>query len=270
MTAPQVATLPMYDFPSTAGSLDALWAHMAERLLDAGIPAPQALTRGGPPEAAWRDPGLLLGQTCGYPLMRGLRGRVALVGTPMHRHPGCEGPRHRSFVVARAADPRASIADFRGSRAAVNAWDSNTGMNLFRAEVAAIAGGQAFFAAILTTGSHRASLAAVAEGEADLAAIDCVSLALIAAEDPRLASKVRKICATPAAPGLPFIAAAALPDRALAAVQEALEEAFACPGLAREREKLGWIGLTQLGWDAYDEILALERAAAAAGYPRLC
>ena len=36
----------MYDFPWTAQANDALWAALATRLRDAGIDAPDALTRG--------------------------------------------------------------------------------------------------------------------------------------------------------------------------------------------------------------------------------
>ena len=77
------------------------------------------------------------------------------------------------------SDPRRALNEFRGAAAALNAHDSNTGINLFRATIAPIAGGAAFFSSIVVTGSHEASVAAVAKGEADLASIDCVSFALL-------------------------------------------------------------------------------------------
>ena len=159
-----IAALPMYDFPWVAKANDALWAAIAARLREAGVEAPARLTRAGDPAAQWRDPGLILGQTCGYPYVKTLRDSVALIATPEYAFPGCEGAAHRSFLVSRARDPRRDLAAFRGGRAALNAWDSNTGMNLFRATIAPVARGAPFFGAIVVTGSHEASLEAVAEG----------------------------------------------------------------------------------------------------------
>ena len=126
-----IAALPMYDFPWVAEANDALWAAVAARLREAGVESPARLTRAGDPAAQWRDPGLILGQTCGYPYVKTLRDFVALIATPEYAFPGCEGAAHRSFLVSRARDPRRDLAAFRGGRAALNAWDSNTGMNLF-------------------------------------------------------------------------------------------------------------------------------------------
>ena len=86
-------------------------------------------------------------------------------------------------MIRRADDERRELVAFRGSVAAINGENSNSGMNLFRAAIAPIAMG-AFFAKVVATGSHVASLRAVAAGEADLAAVDCVSFALITREQP--------------------------------------------------------------------------------------
>ena len=180
-----IAALPMYEFARTAPALDAVWSFMAERLVAAGIDAPASLTRGRELQNLWRDPGLLFGQTCGYPYRHGLEPFVEILATPVFAFEGCEGATHCSFLVARRDDARRDLAAFRGARAAINARDSNTGMNLFRAAVAKVAGGAPFFADVSVTGAHSASLAAVAEGKADLAAIDCVTFGLIARESPQ-------------------------------------------------------------------------------------
>ena len=70
--AAPIAVLPMYDFPWTAAANDALWTAMAAWLIEAGVEAPKALTRGPDLDAQWRDPGLVFGQTCGYPYVTGL------------------------------------------------------------------------------------------------------------------------------------------------------------------------------------------------------
>ena len=169
----------MYDFPWTAAANDGLWAAISARLAEAGVRAPARLTRGGDLAALWRHAGLIFGQTCGYPYVTALKEAVALIAAPEYSFPGCEGAWHRSFIIRRVDDSRRALDEFRGTVAALNTHDSNTGMNLFRAMIAPIAGGAAFFSSTVVTGSHEASVAAVDNGQADLASIDCVSFALL-------------------------------------------------------------------------------------------
>jgi ABC-type phosphate/phosphonate transport system substrate-binding protein len=267
--ATPIAVLPMYDFPWTAAANDALWASMAARLADAGVQAPAALARGGDLASQWRDPGLIFGQTCGYPYATGLRGLLTLIAAPEYAFPGCEGAAHRSVIIRRAGDPRRELAEYRGSTAALNGWDSNTGMNLFRSAIAPIAGRAPFFRAIAVTGSHDASLAAVAEGEADLAAIDCVSFALIGRGRPELVERVAVIAESPLSPSLPFIAAAGLAAPTIAAVRAALRASLADPNLAEALTTLGLKGARPTSPAEYDRVIEIEREAATAGYARL-
>ena len=144
--AEPLAALPMYDFDFIASANDELWAAMAARLEEAGIEAPKTLTRGGDLHAQWRDPRLVFGQSCGYPYASALKEGVALIAAPVYAFPGCDDSWHRSYIIRRASDPRRALAGFRGATAGLNGWDSNTGMNLFRAALAPIAGGAPFFA----------------------------------------------------------------------------------------------------------------------------
>jgi ABC-type phosphate/phosphonate transport system substrate-binding protein len=262
-----VAALPMYDDPGTAEANDAIWAAIAASLRQRGIPAPAKLTRGGDLAAQWRDPGLIFGQTCGYPYAKDLRDAVRLIATPEYAFPGCEGICHRSFLVRGARDPRGALEAFRGNVAAINGPDSNSGMNLFRATIAPVAEGGAFFGAVVTTGSHRASLEAVADGRADLAAIDCVSFALMKRQSADLVERVAVIAESPLSPGLPFIMSALLPESTVASVREALFDALADPDLADARAALGLKGARVTTPADYERILKIERDAAAAGYP---
>lgn len=264
-----IAALPMYDFPWTADALDAIWAALSRRLVRAGIPAPASLTRDRPIEAVWRDPELILGQTCGYPYRKHLRGVVDLIATPSFAFEGCEGADHCSFLIARGGDARRTLAEFRGARAAINARDSNTGANLFRAAVAPLAGGRSFFVDVVVTGAHAASLAAVARGDADIAAIDCISYALLSKGKPELVAQVETIGRTPSTPGLPFIASAALELAARNAVRECLFEALADPALVADWAKLGVIGAQVVPSQAYDRVEDLEANAIALGYAEL-
>jgi ABC-type phosphate/phosphonate transport system substrate-binding protein len=264
-----VAALPMYDFPEVAAANDALWRAIAERLRARGVEAPAGLTRGGELTALWRDPGLTFAQTCGYPFMTSLSDAVVLVATPEYDFPGCHGADHCSFIVCSTQDERRDLAAFRGAVAAVNAYDSNTGMNLFRAAIAPLASGRPFFADVLVTGSHAASLGAVAEGRAALAAVDCVTFGLLRQHRPTLIDKIAVAAESPASPGLPFVASARFPESTIAAVRDALFEALSDPDLAKRRATLGIRGARVLTAADYQRVLDLERDAKAAGYFKL-
>jgi ABC-type phosphate/phosphonate transport system substrate-binding protein len=264
-----IAALPMYDFPWIAAANDALWAAISARLAEAGVQAPISLTRGSDLAAQWLDRSLIFGQTCGYPYMSSLRDKVTLIATPEYSFPGCAGAWHRSFIIRRASDPRWSLSEFRGGTAALNAHNSNTGMNLFRAAIAPIAGGAPFFSSVGVTGSHEASVEAVVEGRADVAAIDCVSFALLKRGRPELVEHVAVVAETPLSRGLPFIASSSLGRSTIDAVRKALLGALAHPELAEARETLGLKGARAARPADYDRVKEIERKAAAAGYPLL-
>ena len=80
----------MYDFPEISEANDALWRRIAADLRAKGVEAPAALERGRALSALWRDPGLILAQTCGYPYMTRLNDAVALAATPEYAFPGCD------------------------------------------------------------------------------------------------------------------------------------------------------------------------------------
>ena len=264
-----VAALPMYDFPWTAEAQDAIWRALAARLRAAGIDAPAALERGRPLDDVWRDPRLLFGQTCGYPYVTSLGDRIALLATPCYAFEGCQGPRHCSVLVARRGEAGKALTDFRGARAAVNGAHSNSGMNLFRAAIAPLAGGKPFFSSVVTTGSHAGSLEAIAAGRADIAAIDCVSFALLKRGRPTLTGAVAVVGRSAMSPGLPYIASAHLPSEIVETVRAALAATMADPSLSMARAALGLTETVALQPSDYAAVAAFEREAAALGYPNL-
>ena len=263
-----VAALPMYDFPWTRRANDALWGNLALRLRAANIAAPLELSRGEDIDALWRDPKLLFAQTCGYPYFKGLREAVRLVATPVYDFDGCRGAEHCAFLIAAKGDA-GGLEEFRGARAACNALDSNSGMNLFRALIAPLAQEKRFFSSIVWTGSHFESLRAVASGRASLAAIDCVSFGQIAMGAPELVEKARVVARSPMSPGPPFIASAKLPDDHVRALREALDAALRDPSLAPALQILRLKQVEILSEVDYGRIATLERDAIALGYPTL-
>lgn len=197
------AALPMYDWPEVAEATEALWRALRGGLTGAGIAAPALRDRDEDLWAIWRDPGLVLAQTCGLPYAARLRPQVALLGAPSYDLPGVAPGAYRSEIVVRADDAAVDLAALRGRRFAFNGRESQSGWAAFHAAVADPA---AFFAETLQTGAHRASLRAVASGRADAAAIDAVSWRLALRHEPA-AADLRVLASTPQTPGLPFITA---------------------------------------------------------------
>jgi ABC-type phosphate/phosphonate transport system substrate-binding protein len=267
---PRIAFLPMYDFEELHAAHDLFWAAIAIRLRPSlGGIVPSALARTTALMPTWRDPHLLLGQTCGYPLVTALNQMVRLVLTPVYDAPGCDGAWHRSAIVVRVDDDVTDLNGLRGRRCALNAWDSNTGMNLLRAAVAPIARGARFFRDITVTGSHRASLGLVAVGAADVASVDCVSLAHLTRIDPGLIERTRILDWSPASPALPMITAATTDQATLELLRTTLAEVFQDPTLAELRRTLLLESYEILPYETYETISHLEARAAANGYAQL-
>jgi ABC-type phosphate/phosphonate transport system substrate-binding protein len=260
----------MYDFPELQSAHDALWMAVAERLKRAGIElVPQNLTRSHDLSALWRDPRLLLGQTCGYPLMTELADLVQLIATPVYRAAGCQGAFHRSAIIVGADDPVAELRGLRGRRCAINGWDSNTGMNLLRATIAPVAEKSVFFKDIVVSGSHRQSLALVAAGAADVAAIDCVTLEHMVRIDPALVAMTRVLAWSPLSPGLPLVSSVTTDAASVDALRRALAGVVADARLSATREALLLDGFEVLPIETYAAVISFETNAAALGYPRL-
>lgn len=268
-----VAAMPMYNVTPTLGALWRAFAHDVVTLAFGADSANEVSLLDEPfgeLRGLWRRGDLLLSQTCGYPLVHELGNHVDVVATPIFDANGCDGARYRSVLVVSSnggAHDIDTLADCRGTRAAYNGDDSNSGMNAFRHAVAPHARNGRFFASVVRTGSHLRSLHTVAEGGADVAAIDCVTFAFVQDELPDLAKRARVIGVTASAPGLPLIASRALGPECLLRVRDALDAALSAdPERARRLRVKGFARLTR---NDYAEIEMLERDAIARGYATL-
>ncbi len=264
-----LAALPMYDLPQLKTATDSFWRAIAERLKDAGLPAPELLTRTGDYHAIWRNPTLLLGQACGYPLVTQLKDAVEIVATPIYGSPGCQGFEHYSFFIVNAKAEHQTLSDLRGRVCAVNGFDSNTGVNLLRAAIAPIANGSRFFRSVIVTGAHRKSLEAVADGHADVAAIDCVSFAHFQHFEPQITAHVAKIGQSLHTAAPPYITAKKTDPGILSVLREALRDVARAPGLKSVRSALKIEGVVFETDADYEHLLRIEKDAAALGYPEL-
>ncbi len=142
----------------------ALWLAVKGLLAARGVPVEDVPD--GPESdllTHWRQPGLVLSQACGYPLVTQLPD-VQVVGCFHYAAPGCEGFDYRSFLVVREEDRHLTLADFRGRRAVCNSADSQSGYNALRKKVAPLVAQEPFFAQTSFSGSHRQSLIDVKRG----------------------------------------------------------------------------------------------------------
>jgi len=270
----RIASLGMYDHPAQRNANDQLWTAISRLLRERGVEdVPPHLDRTQDVQATWRDPRLVLAQACGYPLAVDTTLALRVVALPVYDAPGCVGATHTSILVARANDEWVSIEAFRGARAAINDAHSNTGMNLFRATLAPIAGQSSatggFFQTVIATGSHRGSIVAVGAGDADIAAIDCVTYAAIARFEPELTARLRILMSSPESPTLPFVTAASTSAATVVALECALRHVMLDPELAAVRACLFLAGTAPADEAISVPIMRLQSNAARAGYPDL-
>jgi len=265
-----LASLPMYDFPELASASAGWWAGLRRHFQAQGVTGlPDMLTSVADPIAHWDGEPPIFSQTCGYPMTHMLAGKVRLLATPRYAAPGCAGPTYVSWVVVRNDDPAEDFADLRGRRPAYNGRDSQSGYNVLRALAAPLATGGHFFGSGIESGAHRKSMALVKASKADVATIDCVSFALIAQVAPEEIAGLRVLCASAAAPALPYVTAASTDDSTAQRLQAGLLAACADPELAAIRRELLIDGCEVLPLSCYDVILEMERGAVALGYPDL-
>jgi ABC-type phosphate/phosphonate transport system substrate-binding protein len=265
-----LASLPMYDLPETADATRSLWQGLAGHLRSLGIPeVPDSLTRQPPLPEHWLSPDLLFSQTCGYPLTHVLKGRVRLLAAPCYDAPGCEDANYCSVVVVPANAPTRRFEELRGKRVALNSVNSHSGFNALRALAAPLARGGCFFGAAVETGSHAASLELVSVGTADVAAIDCVTFALLSRYRPGAVAAVRELCRSALAPALPYVTSGTTSERRIEQLRHGLRLAMDDPALAKPRAALLLKGVRLLPDEAYGRIDELEAVAFDRGYRML-
>jgi ABC-type phosphate/phosphonate transport system substrate-binding protein len=168
-----------------------------------------------------------------------------------------------------ADHPATGIADLRGAHCAVNGLESQSGYNALRALIAPYARDGRFFGKVTVTGAHAESIARVASGEIDVAAVDCVTHALLARHRPAALAGTRVLCRTASAPGLPYVTGGAADDDRVRRLREGLRAALEDPELADARETLMLAGIAELPLSAYGRIVEMENEAIAAGYARI-
>ncbi|MFV2031071.1 MAG: phosphate/phosphite/phosphonate ABC transporter substrate-binding protein [Gammaproteobacteria bacterium] len=216
-----------------------------------------------------RDPQLLIGQTCGYPLVSQLSDVVTPVCVPLFDVAGCEGKNYSSRLIVSESSDIESLSDCYQGIAAINTSDSNSGMNVLRHAIAPLSQAKPYFSAVRETGSHLKSLTEVAEGKVQIAAIDAVSFSFIQNAWPELVARVRSIGYTAKTCGLPFV----IPQEISKQLDS--DDITACLNEATLRlpepiqQHLHLRGFEGVDMDEYQGVLDLETVAQQAGYSQL-
>lgn len=262
----------MYDWPEVRKATSALEEAFQDAITTALGIGPEQFTP-WPIELdvheSWSEPGVLLTQTCGYPLTHALNGRVRLLGAAHYAAPGCRDHFYCSQIIVGKNSSHETLEDLRGARAVFNTPDSQSGMNAFRRSVAPLSNGKPFFSSVVESGGHLKSVKAVAAGEADVASIDAVCWWLVCREFPKLADKVRPIAQTLPAPGLPMITSNRFSVAQAAQIADVVADVLQDQKTQKSRERLGIRGFSKLGLEDYASIPAMEREASVLGYPVL-
>jgi len=261
-TRTALASLPWYDLPEVRPATDALWRELRRQFRRARLPnLPRRLNRKEAYERQWTSPHFFFGQACGYDARLAYADHLQVVATPRYDAPGCTGSNYRSFVVVREDAPHAVLEDLRGARCVINTLTSHSGMNVLRALVAPLHCQGRFFSAVRLSGSHERSLRMIRRGAVDVAAIDCVTYALLARYRPAELDGTRVLCRTQPVPAPPYVTAAGTPAATLAAMRRAINRALEHPRLAPVLSRLLIAGVDILPAEAYTPIESLASLA---------
>ncbi len=265
-----IASLPMYDLPEARPAIDALWRGIAGHMARAGVAdVPEALVHDQPIKATWGHPDLFFSQACGYDVKHRFADTLRLLVTPCHDAFGCDGPTYSSLLVVPEASTAREIEDLRGCVCVINGRESHSGMSALRATVAPLSRNGCFFTEVKESGAHIESLAALRRGDADIAAVDCITFALVGRYRSAALDGVRVLGRTANAVGPPYITRADTPDDVAERMRAALVEAFEDVDLTSAREAIFLSGAEVLADDAYDNIVEFVHLAERHGYAEI-
>ena len=214
-----IASLAMFPFLPLRPAQTRLWDGVRSRL---SFAAPELDWEIDPLEACGRDD-LLIGQTCGWPLVTELNTKVRVVGTFDVDVEGAADGTYCSVLVTGTGDSLPDVLHRPDLVVAANSSDSLSGWVSLRS-VAANNGVRLDTAT--WTGAHARSVEALRQGSAHLASIDAVSWEYL---DHTGLSVVGR---GPRIPCLPLVTTGSSSDAVLGELRSALSDAVHDPQLA--------------------------------------
>ncbi|HEY0520431.1 MAG TPA: PhnD/SsuA/transferrin family substrate-binding protein [Ilumatobacteraceae bacterium] len=214
-----IASLAMYPFLPLRSAFERLWDGVRSRI---SFDAPE-LDWDTDPLVACRSADLLLGQTCGWPLVTDLATSVRVIGTLDCDVDGVADGTYCSVLVTGTGDDLDELLRREDLVVAANSDDSLSGWISLRS-VAFDHG--ATLDRVLCTGAHLASLEAVRSGRAHLAAIDAISFAHLGGDG------VTVVGHGPRVPCLPLVTAMSSSDATVDELRSAFAASVRDPRLA--------------------------------------
>jgi ABC-type phosphate/phosphonate transport system substrate-binding protein len=211
-----IASLAMYPFEHLRPSFERLWDNVRARL---SFAAPALDWETDPDDASRRDD-LVLGQTCGWPLVTDLHSLVHVVGTFDCAVDDAVGGTYRSVLVTSLDADLYDILHRPDLTVAVNAPQSLSGW--ISLQSVALAEGIALDA-VEWTGAHARSLEAIRAGRCHLAAIDAVSWSFLDHSDLHVVGQCPRI------PCLPLVTSRASSAAVVDELRGALSSAVGDP-----------------------------------------
>ena len=264
----RIASLPMYDIPEAQRATDALWAALRQAFRREGVAdVPERLTRDLPVVSQWGAPNLFFSQCCGYDIVFGFPSVLELLGVPRYAdETGCSDLGYRSNVIVPEESSVRALADLRGAICAVNGFNSYSGTGSLRALVAPLSCDGRFFGGVKVSGAHVRSIAMVRAGEADVAAIDCVTYALLRRYRPESLAGTRILQPTDPVPPPPYVTSRDYPPDTVARLQSALVSVLDRTPRPAFCDALFIDGVTLAPLSVYAKILTQDEIALGRGY----
>lgn len=242
----------MYDWPEIRSSWDRLWSLVCKLLREQNIPAPERLIHVDAYQPLWTDPGLLLGQTCGWPFVSGLHKKVGAFARFDFALPEIPMGYYQSVFLMRDQKHFENLLEIgelikhSNPLVAINDINSQSGFRVL---------GECFNSPfqiarehIIISNSHRQSIRLLASGKAGLCAVDANSWRYALEHEPSSQSLHVAALSNPV-PGLPLIASKNVgidPQKIYLAVESAIAK---LP--ETDRKCLGLAGLVPAGEEDY-------------------
>ena len=257
-----IASLPMYDWPELRSDTDAYWQTLRESFAAAGFNPPETIFHPADETEGWLSSELFFSQTCGYPYISRLEGKVELLGTPHFDIEGWQGPNYASALIVRTnvkAESLEALAkpDGHGAKALRFAFNSRNSLSGYRCVTPLTGPLEGYFGEMIKSGGHRYSADMVAAGQADIAAIDALCWHLYRQVQPDNAKKLRVLQWTPFLPGLPYITNTDWNAEELQRLRDALVTAVNAMKSTKHNRLLRLNGVTYLNAEKYAPIRSL-------------
>src|SRR5262245_54580318 len=269
MTA--VASARMYSWSPT---LTAAWRRLLDWVAARSGGALEVLQQADPDslDALWAREDLGCVFMCGYPwAMRAERPHLLAAPVPSPPRYGNRPVYFTDFIV-RADSTYQTLEDTFGGTIAYSAEHSHSGYNAARFHLLAYRTPerQTFYRQTLGPLIRQVPVVdAVIEGRADVGPIDGYALDLLRRHGTERAKKVRVVATTVAAPSAPLVASPLVDAESRERITAALLEAGTAPELAGTLDELLLSRFVTVDPGDFEVFLERQRAAEAAGYPRL-